>query len=144
MGIKEAIGKRLPRALTIWRIVRISRGRFSFSGWGMYTDCSTIPPWEDITNGVEFNSAIGFNQANSTLKHLIDNRKFKLSQFAHLSEQSYVLVPLAWRHYIVYWSVLTAAKVTRVGSKNLVETGTCDGLTSYFAVMALKKSEPRL
>jgi O-methyltransferase len=138
MGIKEVIGKKLPRALTIWRVVRISRGRFSFSGWGMYTDNSTNPPWENTTKDVEFNSAIGFNQANTTLKHLIDNRKFKLSQFAHLSEQSSVLEPLAWRHYIVYWGVLTAAKVTREGSKNLVEAGTCDGLTSYFAIMALK------
>lgn len=137
MSVKEAIGKRFPRALAIWRIARISRGKFSFSGWGMYTDSFTTPPWASIIQGVELDSAVGFNQANSSLKSLLDSRRFTLSQFAHLPMQSSALEVLAWRHYIVYWSALSAAKATRSGSKNLVEAGTCDGLTAYFAMMAL-------
>jgi len=138
MSVKEAIGKRFPRALAIWRIARISRGKFSFSGWGMYTDSFTTPPWASVIQGVELDSAVGFNQANSSLKSLLDSRRFTLSQFAHLPLQSSALEVLAWRHYIVYWSALSAAKATRSGSKNLVEAGTCDGLTAYFAMMALK------
>ena len=138
MKIKEFIGKSFPRALSIWRIVRISRGRFSFSGWGMYTDSSTTPPWVSLIESAEVDSVIGFKQANGTLKGLLDEKRFILSQFAHLPLQSSALEVLAWRHYIVYWSALSAAKATRHGTKNLVEAGTCDGLTAYFAMMALK------
>lgn len=141
MGIKEFIGKNFPRALSIWRIVRISRGRFTFSGWGMYTDSSTTPPWASLIEGAEVDSAIGFKQTNETLKSLLDEKKFMLSQFAHLPLQSAALEVLAWRHYIVYWSVLSAAKATRDGTKNLVEAGTCDGLTAYFAMAALRNLE---
>jgi hypothetical protein len=137
MKIKEIIGKRFPRALAVWRIVRISRGRFSFSGWGMYTDTFTTPPWASLIKGVEVDSAIGFKQANVTLKLLLNDRNFTLSQFAHLPLQSSALEVLAWRHYIVYWSALSAAKATQGTHKNLVEAGTCDGLTAYFAMKAV-------
>lgn len=137
-GIKEVIGKRFPRALAIWRIVRISRGRFSFSGWGMYTDSFTTPPWIGVIDGIEVDSAIGFKQTNLKLKLLVDERNFNLSQFAHLQKQSSALEVLSWRHYIVYWSALSAAKATRSGDKNLLEVGTCDGLTAYFAMSAVE------
>lgn len=136
--IKEFLGKSFPRVLSIWRIVRISRGRFSFSGWGMYTDSFTTPPWASLIEGVEVDSAIGFKQTNDILKSLLDEGKFVLSQFSHLPLQSSALEVLAWRHYIVYWSALSAAKATRSGTKNLVEAGTCDGLTAYFAMTALR------
>lgn len=138
MKIKEIIGKSFPRALSIWRIIRISRGRFSFSGWGMYTDSFTTPPWASLIEGSEVDSAIGFKNTNSTLRSLLDSKKFVLSQFAHLPLQSSALEVLAWRHYIVYWSALSAAKATRPGTKHLVEAGTCDGLTAYFAMTALR------
>ena len=138
MKIKEIIGKRFPRALSLWRIVRISRGRFSFSGWGMYTDTFTTPPWASLIEGVEVDSAIGFKQANESLRLLLDNQNFMLSQFAHLPLQSSALEVLAWRHYIVYWSTLSAAKATQGSHKNLVEAGTCDGLTAYFAMKAVE------
>jgi O-methyltransferase len=139
MWLKEKLGKRFPRVLSIWRIIRISRGRFSFSGWGMYTDSFTTPPWASLIEGAEVDSAIGFKQTNIVLRSLLNEKKFVLSQFAHLPLQSSVLDVLAWRHYIVYWSALSASKATPVGQKNLVEVGTCDGLTSYFAMSALKK-----
>lgn len=137
MYIKKILGKNFPRLVTLWRIIRISRGKFSFSGWGMYTDSSTIPPWNSIIEGIEIDSAIGFKNANSSLEMLLDKGDFNLSQFSHLQMQSTVLEPLSWRHYIVYWSALNAAKSTREGTKNLVEVGTCDGLTAYFAMSAL-------
>jgi O-methyltransferase len=104
----------------------------------MFTDSSTTTPWSRIIVGSEIDSAVGFNKTNLTLKSLIDDRRFVLSQFSHLPLPSLALDVLAWRHYIVYWSALSAAKATRAGTKNLVETGTCDGLTAYFAMSALK------
>ena len=138
MKIKEMIGNAFPRALSIWRIVRISRGRFSFSGWGMYTDSFTSPPWASLIVGAEVDSAFGFKQTNANLKSLIDDKNFLLTQFSHLSKQSTALEVLAWRHYIVYWSALSAAKATQTSTKNLVEAGTCDGLTAYFAMSAVE------
>ena len=138
MKIRELIRRSFPRALSIWRIVRISRGRFSFSGWGMYTDSSTTPPWARLIESVGVDSAIGFKQTNETLKGRLDDKTFILSQFAHLPLQSSALEVLAWRHYIIYWTALSAAKATRLGTKNLVEAGTCDGLTAYFAMTALR------
>lgn len=138
MAIKMLIGNAFPRVLSIWRIVRISRGRFSFSGWGMYTDTFTSPPWVSIIAGAEVDSAVGFKHANLNLKSLVDNRKFQLTQFRHLPRQSTALEVLAWRHYIVYWSALSAAKATQTSTKNLVEAGTCDGLTAYFAMSAVE------
>ena len=135
---KDAVGRKLPRMLSIWRIVRISKGRFSFSGWGMYTDTFTTPPWNSIFDGIEVDSAKGFHTTNQNLKMLLDQNQFKLSQFSHLTLQSTVLDVLAWRHYIVYWSALSAAKATKSHTKNLVEAGTCDGLTAYFAMTAIK------
>jgi O-methyltransferase len=141
MQIKLMIGKRFPRFLSIWRIIRISRGRFSFSGWGMYTDTFTSPPWASVIEGAEVDSAVEFRQTNTYLKTLIDDKKFVLSQFAHLAMQSSALDVLAWRHYIVFWSALSASKATGDVTKNLVEVGTCDGLTAFFAMSALKSNK---
>jgi len=138
MRLKLMIGRRFPRALAIWRITRISRGRFSFSGWGMYTDSFTSPPWVGLIEGAEVDNANGFKQSNLYLKSLVDDKKFILSQFAHLPQQSSALEVLAWRHFIVYWSALSAAKATPDGKKNLVEVGTCDGLTAFFAMSAFR------
>jgi hypothetical protein len=141
MSIKSTVGYKFPRLLSIWRIVRISRGRFSFSGWGMYTDSFTTPPWNSILDGVEVDSAIGFKQTNESLRLLVSDKKFNLSQFSHLSDQSEALNPLKWRHYFVYWSALSAAKSTQGNLKNLVEMGTCDGLTAFFAMTAMNDLE---
>ena len=137
MNIKSTVGHKFPRLLSLWRIVRISRGKFSFSGWGMYTDSFTTPPWNSILSGIEVDSAIGFKQTNVSLELLVKNKKFNLSQFSHLIDQSEALNPLKWRHYFVYWSALSAAKATKGNLKNLVEMGTCDGLTAYFAITAM-------
>ena len=138
MNIKSKIGNTFPRLLALWRIIRISRGKFSFSGWGMYTDNFTSPPWNSILENIEVDSAIGFQRANEHLRLRLNDEKFNLSQFSHLTDQSVALNPLKWRHYFVYWSAMSAAKATPVGQKNLVEMGTCDGLTAYFAMTAMK------
>ena len=137
MNIKSRIGSKFPRFLALWRIIRISHGKFSFSGWGMYTDSFTTPPWNSILKGIEIDSAQGFRRANDLLKTQVDEKRFVLSQFSHLQYQSEALQPLMWRHYFVYWSALSAAKATSSRSKNLVEMGTCDGLTAYFAMTAM-------
>jgi hypothetical protein len=138
MQLKVIIGKQFPRLLAIWRIIRISRGRFSFSGWGMYTDSFTSPPWAAVIEGAEVDNAIGFRQTNLRIKSLVDGEEFNLSQFSHLPLKSSALEALAWRHFIVYWSALSAAKATPNGPKNLVEMGTCDGLTAFFAMSAFR------
>ena len=138
MKLKSTLGNSFPRLLALWRITRISRGKFSFSGWGMYTDSFTTSPWNSILESIEVDSALGFQRANEFLTSRLNERKFDLSQFSHLPEQSAALDPLKWRHYFVYWSALSAAKATKNDTKNLVEMGTCDGLTAYFAMTAMK------
>ena len=104
----------------------------------MYTDSFTTPPWDSIFEGIEVDSALGFQRANNTLETQIKSKKFQLTQFAHLPDQSTALTPLKWRHFFVYWSALSAAKATKKEFINLVEMGTCDGLTAYFAMSSME------
>jgi len=106
-------------------------------GWGMYTDSFTKPPWKGIIEAFPIDGAKGFERANELLFLKIENKSFELSQFTHLEKQHEALNPLRWRHYIVYWSALSAAKSTIGDRKCIVEMGTCDGLTAYFAMTAL-------
>jgi hypothetical protein len=103
----------------------------TFVGWGM-TTCTAIP-WgdEQKLGAIEHD----YSQACKTLVDLITNHKFSLSQFKDLNKLE-MLESLRWRHYIVYWSSHYAIVNTRVATKNLVECGVCDGLTSFFAMSA--------
>ena len=103
-----------------------------FSGWGMTTH--TFTPWHD--GGDELASS--FLRANYKLITKVMQGEFKLSQFSELQEKDMLLNELMWRHYIVFWSAHYAFKATSCLNKNLVECGVCDGLSSYFAMSALR------
>ncbi len=108
----------------------------SFEGWGMTT--TTRTPWENNGGHALTKS---FSVADSKLKTLVKNKGFVLSQFPEMFpnvDQMRFLDELNWRHYIVFWSSTYAIKNTKSEQKNLVECGVCDGLTSYYAISAVK------
>ena len=108
----------------------------SFQGWGMTTTTGT--PWQD---GGTYSITKGFTVADLKLRELVDRRKFSLTQFTYMFPEKKVntfLDELRWRHYMVYWSVEFAVRMTATGHKNLVECGVCDGLTMYFAMTAAR------
>ena len=104
-----------------------------FIGWGMVTH--TFTPWFE-GGGDEISKK--FIQANSNITKDVLNGKFNLFQFKEENNQKDILDSLMWRHYFVYWTAWYASKTTECTIKNLVECGVCDGLTSYFAMHAIK------
>jgi hypothetical protein len=119
----------------------------SFSGWGMTS--KHYLPWEE-KRSTDL-SGIKFARVNNLLKSKVEIGQFVLSQVKneHLlilgkDEQgkkfgsySSWLTSLSWRHYIVYWTAMYAARSTRFSQLNLVEAGVCDGLTINFAMSAV-------
>ena len=119
----------------------------SFSGWGMTS--KHYLPWEE-KRSTDL-SGIKFARVNNLLKSKVEIGQFVLSQVKneHLlilgkDEQgkkfgsySNWLTSLSWRHYIVYWTAMYAARSTRFSQLNLVEAGVCDGLTINFAMSAV-------
>ncbi|MBC7751023.1 MAG: hypothetical protein H7Z73_04795, partial [Candidatus Saccharibacteria bacterium] len=107
----------------------------AFHGWGLTS--ITSPPW----NGGGTNSlAQNFSRADALLKTLVQDKKFVLSQFKHMSaaDEMKFLGELNWRHYMVYWSSAYAVKNTESAIKNFAECGVCDGLTIFYAITAAK------
>ena len=108
----------------------------TFNGWGL-TTTDTIPPWENKINKENF----FFNEANSQLIDLVDKKEFRLTQFDYKNtDYKKILNELAWRHYIIFNSVLLASKNISSNNMNLAECGVCDGLTIYFAIKACEIS----
>ena len=104
----------------------------TFNGWGL-TTTDTIPPWENKVK----KENLHFNEINSHLIDLVDKKEFKLTQFDYKNtDYKKVLDELAWRHYIVFNSVILASKNISSNNMNLAECGVCDGLTIYFAIKA--------
>ena len=108
----------------------------TFSGWGL-TTTDTIPPWKNKVN----KENIFFNKINSNLVDLVNKKEFKLTQFDYKdTDYKKILDELAWRHYIVFNSVIFASKNISSNNMNLAECGVCDGLTIYFAIKACEIS----
>ena len=108
----------------------------TFNGWGL-TTTDTIPPWKNKVNKESFL----FNKINSDLIDLVDKKEFRLTQFDHKNtDYKKILNELAWRHYIIFNSVLLASKNISSNNMNLAECGVCDGLTIYFAIKACEMS----
>lgn len=103
----------------------------SFQGWGMSTFTHT--PWGRATNLGEME--LEFNLTHNKLLKLVQTRHFDLTQYKG-ENLAKVLETLMWRHYVVFWSASFAGKNARNGTKNFVECGVCDGLTSFFALSA--------
>jgi hypothetical protein len=108
----------------------------TFNGWGL-TTTDTIPPWRNKDN----KENIFFNKINSNLIDLVEKKEFRLTQFDYKNtDYKKILDELAWRHYIVFNSVILASKNISLNNMNLVECGVCDGLTIYFAIKACEIS----
>ena len=129
----------LLKKLNLFRLKhRKTIKRNTFEGWGMIT--KTIPPWILISN----NEVLQFEKTNNKLIALIKDKKFDLSLFTNnfnndkekIQTSIKAVEELKWRHYIVYFSILFIKKFTR-NKINIVECGTCDGLSIFYAVNAL-------
>ena len=113
----------------------IDKTKPNFFGWGMIT--RVYPPWHE-GKGDSFSRS--FHETNHKFLALVREGTFQLSQFRHLTvdAREEFVRGLGWRHFIVQWSVLWAARESRGSAVALVECGVCDGMTIYFAMMALQ------
>lgn len=109
---------------------------YSFKGWGM-TTTNTNPPWVNSFDEFKLDVVDGFTLAASDLNRLVKEEKFIISHYEGRDQIS-KLGQLRWRHYIIYWSALYAARNTNGDTKNIVECGVCDGFGVFFAMRALK------
>jgi hypothetical protein len=118
---------------------RIWRTPSTFSGWGM-TTTTTSPPWKNVFEGCELANVQGFQKTDERLRDIVREGKFVLSMFSECPDMDFVLNELKWRHYLVYWSALYAAKNTRSEIKNYAECGVCDGMGIFFVLNAAKNA----
>jgi hypothetical protein len=130
----------VPGTQALW--VRVNKAfgngpRPAFSGWGMETDAYT--PWHA---GGGDDVARAFMRANAEVLDGVASGRLVLSQFKEVQDIAAKLRELMWRHYLVVWSARYAASATECHTKNLAECGVCDGLSSYFAMSALKGAHP--
>lgn len=95
-----------------------------FTGWGMTTD--SVPPWQIHPDAL----ARDFLAAHDELTSRVQSGQFTLANMTTATDKAAWLRDLMWRHYLVFWSVRHA----KPGS--LVECGTCDGVTAWFALKA--------
>jgi O-methyltransferase len=143
MKLKNKIKKLIRNYHTLslfHKIILVIRGKASvtrienvtFEGWKMVTGTHT--PW--LHGGGNF-IAQSFAKINNRLIHLVEKKEFVLTQF--IPENTIEeLNGLSWRHYIVFWSAYYAAQNTASQAKNIAECGVCDGLTSFYAINAIK------
>lgn len=94
----------------------------TFSGWGMRTDHEL--PWNGGIGNKEFLRA-----SQDVKKHF----EFSGDDGVNLS----YVDELLWRHWIVSYCVRYAIKFTNE-DLDIVECGTCDGLTAFFALRELR------
>lgn len=133
-GSKEKVERFFANMPLLRRVLRVGFTP-SFRGWGMSTFTHTL--WGNATQLGDVEA--GFNKVCNQLLDLVRVGTFNLTQFKP-EERVEVLETLMWRHYMVYWSASFAAKYARNGTKNFVECGVCDGLTSFFALSAASQS----
>ena len=104
----------------------------TFSGWKMAT--GTQVPWH---RGGGNQRARSYAECDSQMAALIVRRKVLLTQFRQESVDSEVAA-LKWRHYFVHWTASEAARLKSSSENNFVELGVCDGLTAWYAALALQ------
>ena len=143
LKIKTFLRKNYPNLYEIIKIIysRIifkRKNNIKFSGWGLTTTQS--PPWIGTSKNKTY---IGFKNAKDILYNKIKQNKFYLSQFySHPEIKNFddvieMFEQLDYRHYIIYYSALLAFENTH--SRNIVECGTCDGLTIFFSIAKYKE-----
>ena len=131
--------RRVKRSIPYIRATNFLRAQLNrtnpyFAGWGMTT--GQYPPWHQGT-GDSFSRA--FYETNEQFLAMVRQGSFNLTQVRDLNVDARLefVRGLSWRHFIVQWSVLWAARGSRGSDVVLVECGVCDGMTSYFAMKAL-------
>ena len=126
--------KYFSRLIACYRILRYGVPIYNFRGWGMWTQ--SISPWEDHN---QTSNAISrdFLLTQNKIKDLFASNNFIATQFHDSPDHLKVLDELSWRHFIVFWSAIYAAKNTDSTCKNFVECGVCDGLTIAYALEAV-------
>lgn len=140
---RRILGKICRRILRTIFVIRatnyiraqINRTNTYFVGWGMTT--SNYPPWH---LGKGDGCSRSFHDTNEKVLALVSDGSFQLTQLRNLTvdAREEFVRGLGWRHFIVQWSVLWAARENRKSAVVLVECGVCDGMTIYYALRALE------
>ena len=139
MNLFRQFIRRIMRSIPYIRATNFLRAQLDrtnpyFVGWGMTT--RTYPPWHQGTGDIFSRS---FYETNEEFVAMVREGSFNLTQVSHLNvdgREEFVR-GLSWRHFMVQWSVLWAARASCSSGLMLVECGVCDGMTSYFAMRAL-------
>ncbi len=134
------IFRRIMRSIPAIRATNYLRAQIDktnpyFVGWGMTT--RVYPPWHE---GKGDSVARSFYETNEKFLALVRQGSFQLTQLRNITVdgREEFIRGLGWRHFVVQWSVLWAARESRGSAVALVECGVCDGMTIYFAMMALQ------
>lgn len=125
--------KILNKTISLIKKIFNKKNDIKFQGW--YLASWATPPWiGDLKN----NLSVHFNEISKNLEEKIDDKSFQLTQFK--SENSKKMIQeLKYRHYYVLLAAYLAT--SKCVSKNFVECGVCDGLTSFFILNQFTKSE---
>lgn len=111
---------------------------YLFSGWGMKS--RSCPPWKYFHN-LDYKTYLAyFNDIQKELEKKIITKKFILNQFPSNALEK--IIEFRWRHYTICMTIKFLKK-----NKNkitLVEAGTADGLTAWFALSAAKKEKLKI
>ena len=139
MDLLGKVTRRVKRSIPYIRATNFLRTQLDrtnpyFVGWGMTT--RTYPPWHQGTGD---SVSIAFYDTNEEFLAMVREGSFNLTQLRDLNvdAREEFVRGLSWRHFIVQWSVLWAARGSRSSDVVLVECGVCDGMTIYFAMKAL-------
>ena len=139
MDLLGKVTRRVKRSIPYIRTTNFLRAQLDrtnpyFVGWGMTT--RTYPPWHQGKGDIFSRS---FYEENEEFLAMGREGSFKFTQLSNLNvdAREEFVRGLSWRHFIVQWSVLWAARASCSSELMLVECGVCDGMTSYFAMRAL-------
>lgn len=111
---------------------------YLFSGWGMKT--RSCPPWKYVYNSNEKIYLSYFNDIQKELEKKIVAKKFILNQFPLNTLTK--ITEFRWRHYTICMTIKFLKKTKK--KITLVEAGTADGLTAWFALKAAKKEKIKI
>ena len=141
MELFRKVIRRIARSIPAIRATNFLRAQLDrtnpyFVGWGMTT--RVFPPWYEGT-GDSFSRS--FYETNEEFLARVREGRFQLTQLRHLTvdAREEFVRGLGWRHFIVQWSTLWAARASRRSAVALVECGVCDGMTGYYAMKALPR-----
>ena len=144
--IKRFLINNFPNFFKILQIIKndilFSKKKKKFSGWGLET--SLLLPWDD-EKIFHNETSKGYIKSKNKLNKKILNKEFFLGQIENYKENlSFEDVlkhfdELTYRHYVVYYSAITAYHNTR--SRNIVECGVAHGMAIFFAINAFLKDD---